>query len=173
MSNHEWKLLRYLKSRPVKKHTFAKTIDQCGQQFLRDPGFLRWLESLPYIIRFCNDSYVVHAGICPDKPIFRQNKDHCIYIRTWNPKTGSIKNEGFDPWWFEYPYPNKWRGRTRQIKIFFGHQRHDETWVSPWACALDGGVVFGGTLRAYMDGQGIIEVKANQVYQSSKEELSI
>jgi hypothetical protein len=30
------------------------------------------------------------------------------------------------------------------------------------ACALDGGVAFGGTLRAYVENKGIIEIKAKR-----------
>lgn len=170
MSNHEWKLLRYLNGHKVKEQTLAKTIKQCGESFLRNPLFFDWLQSLPYIVRWANDSYAVHAGIRPDRPINQQNKDHCIYIRTWNTKTGIISNEGIDPWWFEYPYlsNNRPYQHHRQIRIFFGHQRHDKAWVSQWACALDGGVVFGGTLRAYVQERGIVEVKAKQVYETEQ-----
>ena len=180
MSNHEWKLFRYLNGRPVKKHTLAKTIEQCGEPFLRDPLFVGWLQSLPYIIRWSDDSYAVHAGIRPDRPISRQNKDHCMFIRTWNPKTGSIRNEGADPWWFEYPYLSGRRSRQshhhhhhhhhhRQISIFFGHQRHDKAWVSSWACALDAGVVFGGALRSYVQHKGIVEVNAKKIYERDED----
>jgi hypothetical protein len=171
MSNHEWKLLRYLNGHKVKTYTLAKTIEQCGETFLREQLFLNWLESLPYIIRWTDDYYVVHAGIRPNRPINLQNKDHCMYIRTWNPKTGSIKNEGIDPWWFEYSYAsNRYQHRHHgQIMVFFGHQRHNRAWVSPWACALDGGVVFGGTLRAFVQGRGIVEVKAKQTYEIDEE----
>lgn len=174
MSNHEWKLLRYLKGRPVKTQALTKTLEQCGEAFLREPLFVGWLESLPYIIRWTDDSYVVHAGIRPDRPINRQNKNHCMYIRTWNPRTGSIKNEGVDPWWFEYPYLSNQRRppyshHRHQIKVFFGHQRHEKAWVSSWACALDGGVVFGGTLRGYIQDKGTVEVTAKEAYEIEDE----
>jgi hypothetical protein len=87
MSNHEWKLLRYIRGHLVQTSALVKTIDQCGEPFLRDPSLLKWLESLPWIVRYADTSYVVHAGIRPDRPINRQEKDHCIYIRKWNPKT--------------------------------------------------------------------------------------
>jgi serine/threonine protein phosphatase 1 len=167
MSNHERKLVRYLQGRQVQTTSLAKTIQQCGEIFLQDPSFLKWLESLPYIVRFADNSYVVHAGIRPDRPINKQLKDHCIYIRTWNPKTKKISNEGIDPWWYEYPYlySSQRQHSAASIKIFFGHQRHDKAWVSQWACALDGGAVFGGTLRAYMQDKGIIEIKAKRAYE--------
>jgi serine/threonine protein phosphatase 1 len=98
MSNHEQKLLRYIQGRQVQTISLVKTIQQCGETFLRDPHFLKWLKSLPWIVRFADNSYVVHAGIRPDRPINKQLKDHCIYIRTWNPKTRKISNEGIDPW---------------------------------------------------------------------------
>jgi hypothetical protein len=167
MSNHEQKLLRYIQGRHVQITSLSKTIQQCGEAFLRDPSFLKWLESLPWIVRYADNSYVVHAGIRPDRPIYKQQKDHCIYIRTWNPKTKKISSEGKDPWWYEYPYlySSQRHHSAPSIKIFFGHQRHDKAWVSHWACALDGGVVFGGTLRAYIENEGIIEIKAKTAYE--------
>lgn len=104
MSNHEKKLLRYLRGHHVQTIALVKTIQQCGEAFLRDPSLLKWLESLLSIVRYAETSYVVHAGIRPDRAINRQDKDHCIYIRTWNPKTKKISNEGMDPRWYEYPY---------------------------------------------------------------------
>jgi hypothetical protein len=171
MSNHEWKLLRYLRGHPVQTNSVAKTIQQCGEPFLRHPSFLKWLESLPFIVRWADNSYVVHAGIRPDRPISRQRKDHCMYIRTWNPKSRQISNKGKDPWWYTYPYlysPHRHHS-SPSIRIFFGHQRHDKAWVSHWACALDGGVVFGGTLRAYVEDRGILEVKARMAYEPDEE----
>ena len=97
MSNHEHKLLRCLRGHDVQTTALVKTIEQCGEACLRDPSLLKWLESLPWIVRYADTSYVVHAGIRPDRPIKRQEKDHCIYIRTWNPKTKKISNEGMDP----------------------------------------------------------------------------
>ena len=69
MSNHEWKLLRYLRGHHVQTNSLAKTIQQCGEAFLRHPSFLKWLESLPFIVRWADNSYVVYAGIRPDRPI--------------------------------------------------------------------------------------------------------
>jgi hypothetical protein len=118
---------------------------------------------------------VVHAGIRPDRPIYKQQRDHCIYIRTWNPKTKKISNEGNDPWWYEYPYlySSQRHHSAPSIKIFFGHQRHDKAWVSHWTCALDGGVVFGGTLRAYIENKGIIEIKAKTAYEVDEQKRSL
>jgi hypothetical protein len=171
MSNHEQKLLRYLRGSRVQTTGLVKTIEQCGEVFLRDPSFFKWLESLPWIVRFADSSYVVHAGIRPDRPVNRQKKSHCIYIRTWNPKTKKISNERMDPWWYEYPYlysPQRHHSAP-SIKIFFGHQRHDKAGVSRWACALDGGVVFGGKLRAYVENKGILEINAKRAYELDEE----
>jgi Icc-related predicted phosphoesterase len=46
MSNHEQKLLRYIQGRHVQTVSLTKTIQQCGETFLREPSFLKWLESL-------------------------------------------------------------------------------------------------------------------------------
>jgi hypothetical protein len=93
-----------------------------------------------------------------------------MYIRTWNPETRQISNKGNDPWWYSYHYlcpPH--RHSSSSIRIFFRHQRHDKAWVSQWACALDGVVVFGGKLRAYVEGKGIIEVNRKRAYESDEE----
>lgn len=107
------------------------------------------------------------AGIRPDRPINRQQKDHCIYIRTWNPKTKKISNEGIDPWWYEYPYlySSQRHHSPPSIKIFFGHQRHDKARVSDWACALDGSIVFGATLWAYVKNKWVLEINAKRAYE--------
>lgn len=39
----------------MKSASLAKTIQQCGGTFLRDPSFLKWLESLPEIVRRADD----------------------------------------------------------------------------------------------------------------------
>jgi hypothetical protein len=171
MSNHEQKLLRYLRGHHVQTTALVKTIEQSEEAFLRDPSLLKWLESLPWIVRYADTSYVVHAGIHPDRHINRQEKDHCIYIRTWNPKTKKISNEGMDPRWYEYPYlySSQRHHSPPSTNIFFGHQRHDKAWISHWACALDGGVVFGGTLRAYVENKGILEINAKRAYELDEE----
>ncbi len=162
MSNHEWKLLRYLRGHGVNAVTLRTTIDQCGEDWLREDGFVSWLSSLPYIVRWKDDSYVVHAGIIPTAPIDDQEKETCIYIRTWNPVTRHKSREGMDPPWYTYDYLSS---PTSSIKLYFGHSEHrTERWVVPWACAMDAGVVFGGSLRACVDGRQFIEIPAATKY---------
>lgn len=166
MSNHEWKLLRYLRGKNMNHFSLAETIRQCGIEFLNDSSFIDWLSSLPYIIRWSDDAYVVHAGIVPSIPIDQQEKETCIYIRTWVPGSRKLAREGIDPPWYNYDYLSS---RIPRIKVFFGHQtRESDPWVSSWACAMDAGVVFGGKLRACVDGTDFIEVPAAKVhYQHS------
>ena len=70
---------------------------------------------------------------------------------------------------YPYLYSPQRHHSSPSIRIFFGHQRHDKAWVSRWACALDGGVVFGGTLRAYVEDRGILEVNARMAYEPDEE----
>jgi hypothetical protein len=79
-----------------------------------------------------------------------------------------------DPWWYEYPYlySSQRHNFSLSIKIFFGHQRHDKAWVSDLACALDGGVVFGGTLRAYVKNKGFVKTNAKKAYELDEEKRS-
>lgn len=155
MSNHEYKLLRYLSGYNVTINSLSKTITQCGELLLK-PSFKTWLESLPYIIRWSDNSFVVHAGIIPSYSIYKQKKFTCIYIRTYNPLTKKISNEEDDPWFKFKP--------VEDITIYFGHNIHDIPHVNDWTIALDGGVVFGGVLRCCIDGKEIVEVKSRSKY---------
>jgi len=83
MSNYEQKLLRYLRGHHVQTSALVNTIAQCREAFLRHQLFLKWLESLPWIVRYLDNSYVVHAGLRPDRPINKQEGVNCIYIMTW------------------------------------------------------------------------------------------
>jgi hypothetical protein len=161
MSNHEFKLLRYLRGNPVKSHSLSQTIQQCSDLFAYTP-FRNWLESLPFIVRWSDNSYVVHAGIIPDIPITKQIKPTCMYIRTWNPLTKEISKQNKDQPWYKFDYCNY---AKTPIRLYFGHQIHEENpWVSYWTVAMDGGVATGGTLRGCINGKDIVEVKAKRIY---------
>lgn len=90
MSDHEYKLLRYLSGYNVTINSLSKTITQCEELLLKS-SFKTWLESLPYIIRWSDNSFVVHAGIIPSYSIYKQKKFTCIYIRAYNPLKKNIK----------------------------------------------------------------------------------
>jgi hypothetical protein len=161
MSNHEFKLLRYLRGNPVGLRSLSQTIQQC-EDLLFDASFKKWMEALPFIVRWADYSYVVHAGIIPNIPIAQQTKHTCMYIRTWNPITKDISKEKTDQPWYKFEYCNR---SKEPIIIYFGHQtREKDHWVSPWTLAMDGGVVLGGTLRACINGTQIVEVKARKNY---------
>ena len=155
MSNHEYTLLRFLRGNQITIGSLSKTIVQCGE-LIFDTTLSDWLESLPYIIRWTDSSFVVHAGIVPFYPIYNQKKTTCIYIRTWNPSTNRMSVEGDEPWYKFDP--------VERIKIYFGHNVHSYPFVSNWTVAMDGGVVFGDTLRACLDGKEIIEVQSKAKY---------
>jgi hypothetical protein len=135
--------------------SLSKTLVQCGD-LIFGATFISWLESLPYVIRWGDHSFVVHAGIVPSYSIYNQKKSSCIYIRTWSPLTNRISADGDDPWYKFDP--------IEKIKIYFGHNVQSYPYVSKWAVAMDGGVVFGETLRACLDGRDVIEVKSKSRY---------
>jgi hypothetical protein len=161
MSNHEFKLLRYLRGNPVKLHSLSKTIQQCND-LLMHPSFINWLECLPFIVRWSDNFYVVHAGIIPDVSIKNQTKRTCMYIRTWNPISKEISRDKLDQRWYKFDYCNY---PKEPLKIYFGHQKHEENpWASYWAIAMDAGVVNGGSLRACINGKEMVEVRAKKIY---------
>jgi predicted kinase len=163
-SNHEYKLLRHLKGRPVTiRNGLQQTLDQCKDYL--DPVFTAWLASLPLMIKWKEDNYVVHAGVHPWKQILEQERDFMIFARAFDPQTGNFAMTG-DYFWYDFP---------RKEKIFFGHMPKENAKVADHATALDGGAVHGGVLRSCIDGNEIVEVKSKQTYsdehytESSKE----
>jgi hypothetical protein len=156
-SNHEYKLLRHLNGRSITiGNGLQKTIDQCQNYF--DPFFIGWLSSLPLIIKWKPDNYIVHAGVHPWKTIDYQDRDFLIYARAFDPQTGKFSMRG-EYYWYDFP---------RNEKIFFGHMPHEKPNVAEHAIALDGGCVHGGVLRACVDGKDFFEVPAKQNYSNDE-----
>lgn len=151
MSNHEWRLARYLatelsgaKSKIKHSHGFTKTLEQIKD--MDKTKLLNWVWSLPYVIKF-NDNYVLHAGINPRYSIERQSKEFLMYARKYDSATNSFNIESA-PNWYMYKLHDSITG-----KIFFGHDVHmsDAGFLPSEAAnahAMDGGCCFGGTLRA-------------------------
>ncbi len=158
MSNHEDKLLRYLVGNKVNIHALRETISQCSDYM--DEDFTAWLHNIPYIIKWDTNSYVVHAGINPNYSINRQNREFLLYARNFNPATNSFSDKDSKPW---YTFPTQ-----NNERIFFGHNPLEETLIAPNAVALDGGCVFGDTLKAFIrnvDGtEEVLTVKASKAY---------
>ncbi len=158
LSNHEAKLIRYLRGNKVNTDMMQETLMQCDGYF--DASFKVWLESLPYIIKFDENKYVVHAGINPSYPIDKQNEHDVLYIRHFNKERNSMHDHSAPAW---YTYDN-----VGLEKIYFGHQPMPDTHVAGRHIALDGGAVFGQILRAAVieiDGsESIVEVKAAKAY---------
>ena len=53
--------------------------------------------------------------------------------------------------------------------LFLGTKDMIRRRVSHWACALDSGVVCGGTLRVYEEDRGILEINAKRDYEFDEE----
>lgn len=167
MSNHEHKLLRRLIGNKVNGSLLETTIKQC-EGYL-DEQFTVWLANLPYIIHFGNQQYVVHAGVNPLKSIDHQNKEFLMYARNFNPENHSFSTIGSKPW---YTFENERKFLSSihpKEKIYFGHNPLSVAEVSNYAVALDGGCVFGDVLRAYIVGEGVVEVPAKKAYADKHE----
>jgi T4 RnlA family RNA ligase len=155
LGNHEKKYIRFLMGSPVSvKNGLEQTIEQCSSS--ADPFLTAWLSSLPLMIKWKEDNFVVHAGVHPWKPIMAQNKEFLIYARAFDPNTGAFSMSG-DQMWYDFP-------RCGKERIFFGHIPSEKADVSPYAVALDGGCVHGGVLRACVDGEEFFEIKAKKEY---------
>lgn len=132
MGNHEYKFIRYCLGRKISPHSLQESIDQTRKY--SNSELIKHMMSFPYMIKFRENAYAVHAGIDPKWPINRQNRDACMYTR-------NLEYNGVSaPWWKHY---------NGEDEIFFGHE------VTPHAIqvtdkvfAMDGGACFGRELRA-------------------------
>ena len=164
--NHEFKLQRYLRGNNITiSHGLGSTLEQAklnkkSENFNSKYAqfILEELDSLPFMIKISQDSYIIHAGLHPQKPMFKQPKEYLLFARTFNPITHSFNTPG-DANWFEY-YEKK------DKTIFFGHQYHEKIPVKENIFSLDGFCVFGKELRA-----ALISTKNQHI--KSKEFVSI
>lgn len=154
LSNHDDKLLRYLKGSKVSIGSMKETLAQCKDYL--DDNLKTWLESLPLILKFDTNKYVLHAGINPNFPITQQKKEFCLFARHFNPTKNNFSDMSSKMWW---EYDN-----VGGEIIFFGHQPMDKINAGKHF-ALDGGCVFGETLRAWTSEGEVFEVKASRSYE--------
>lgn len=165
MSNHENKFLRHLRGNKVSTWGLRHTLEQCDVSW--NNNLRMWMESLPYAIKFANNSYLVHGGIVPTRTVEQQGREALIYARTFNPATGSFTDVAAKPW---YSFPHTQR-------IYFGHAVHDKAFVSLTDTALDGGCVHGGVLRAVIVEEGkedvVEEVKSLKQYHIDLGKLDV
>ncbi len=159
MGNHDHKLLRYLKGNKVNIGSMQATIDQCGDYL--DASLKAWLEQLPFIIKFDDNKYGLHAGINPLYPIDRQLEHSVLYARNFNPITKSISDVTSKLWWEHENIGGE--------QIFFGHIV-SKNFKAGKHFALDGGCVFGEEMRAWLsDTNEVISVKATKSFDDLKE----
>jgi serine/threonine protein phosphatase 1 len=143
--NHENKYRRYLMGNPVKiANGLDETIEQCRD--LDSKCLVAWLGSLPHMIRLpdietsdgVKPFYVVHAGVDGRKPIDRQRRETCLYVRNLDGKTFFDDEDGF-PWW---------ETLDGSYVVASGHIVNEEVQPNDSAYCLDGGAVHGGEMRA-------------------------
>lgn len=171
--NHEYKLQRYLRGNDIEiSHGLEDTIKQCRLDLkIKDYDkkyaefLLQELDSLPFMIKISNNSYVTHAGVHPFKHPLRQPKEFMLFARTYNPITHSFNTIGDAPWFKLYD--------EDKPTIYFGHQYFENFQVKKNVFSLDGYCVYGNELRgaiikknshSEIYSQKLVSVKANKQY---------
>jgi RNA ligase len=138
LGNHEEKFRRYLRGHHIKiAHGLETTIAAYNGEF--PPGLRERLEALPLILKV-PAGYVVHAGFDPERPPEEQSEADCIYMRFYGGKSYFDEVNG-RVWYSLWPHDGP--------RVFFGHIPHADCPEEAHVVALDGGCVFGGTLRAW------------------------
>lgn len=124
-----------------------------------EPGrerYFNFLRELPYLIDL-GTHLVVHAGIRPGVPLYRQAASDLTQIRTMG--ADPTRRRGVA--WFDV-----YRGRKT---ILFGHWPGKEPRRTTHAIALDTGCVYGGKLTAYiLERDELVSVPAREAYVKKK-----
>ncbi|WNI18456.1 polynucleotide kinase-phosphatase [Actinacidiphila sp. ITFR-21] len=161
--NHENKLGRYLKGRPVQHtHGLAETVEQLAAEDGRDPEFRervrRFVDGLvSHYVLDGGKLVVCHAGL-PEKYHGRTSgrvRSHALYGDT----TGETDEFGLP---VRYPWAEDYRGRAA---VVYGHTPvPTASWVNNTIC-LDTGAVFGGRLTALRwPERELVDVAAERVW---------
>jgi predicted kinase len=133
MGNHDYKFLRYLLGRNVNTKSIKETIEQT--KHLNQEVLKKYFLSMPFMIRFRDDSYICHAGVDARYGIQNQSKDALMYTR-------ELTMNGSTRPWYKF-----WEEYDRKEEIFFGHEVLDKIDVAKNCYAMDGGACFGLELR--------------------------
>lgn len=178
--NHDDRFKRYLQGRRVQlTHGLEQTVSQFAE-VLDNPAdkkiCLDYFSNLPYIIKLPKNAYVLHAGVNPTKSPENQGREDCIFMRYFGGKDYFDAEGG--KYWFTYLsdlYPTTFTGHEVHDKLF-GRGNYDFAYRVNFTknidYLLDGGCVFGGTLRAWDSESGVIhQVKAKVQYSKHLEDM--
>lgn len=105
-----------------------------------------YLRTLPLFIRLPEyNAAVVHAGVFPNRTLEEQKREHLLHAQMICPWYGEATMwPGTCPHTWKF-WTHYWTGPER---IIFGHSNLDEPLVTDKVVGIDGGVCFGGYLRA-------------------------
>lgn len=141
-SNHQDKLLRFLKGHEVKlTWGLDRTVAELTGHAPVDLGALSlWLESLPLFYEFEEDNieYVAAHAYWSDRMGSNAKTDKSLAI--YGPRNGADR----DKWWENYP-------KQKRIPIV-GH--YHESWLTATSIGIDDGCGEGGPLNIYIPSKG-------------------
>lgn len=173
LGNHDERHLRWRRHEAVRKETGRpnpmRPLDEerlkLNQALSEDD--VRWLEGLPFLIRFDSDWVAVHGGVEPAFPLGEQKLSHVVRVRYVDENGEMASNDGdFSQPPGSVPWMSAWKGHEH---VVYGHAVHslERPTVKNRCVGIDTGCVYGGRLTAmvlYDEKVEFVQVQSRRAY---------
>ncbi len=158
LGNHDVKVLAIRRALDQHQPVPPASPSQLTAAKQLSPEDVAWLAAQPfYVVIPEHNTWVVHGGLVPGRPLDEQEPVHLTTMRSLLPdgRPSKYVHEGV-PWGSLWPGPEL---------VVFGHDAIRGLQRHPFAIGLDTGCVYGGELTALiLPEREIISVPARRVY---------
>lgn len=158
LGNHDVKVLAIRQALDAQQPVPSATQSQLAAAQGLSSDDVAWLASQPFYLTLPeHNTWVVHGGLVPGRPLADQEPAHLTTMRSLLPDGRPSKhvNEGV-------PWASQWQGPEL---VVFGHDAVRGLQRYPFAFGLDTGCVYGGELTALiLPDRELISIPAHRAY---------
>lgn len=173
LGNHEQRHIEYDNIEKKKGHVRVDNPTHAATRMQLKPEHYEYMRKLPLYLRLPEHNVVaVHAGVYPGRTIEEQEARHLLHVQMVRPydKFGNPTYNTKSVWPSRVPsneegwrfWSTVWDGPEF---IVFGHSVIDKPLITDKVAGIDGGVVFGRELHAYiLPEKKVVTIKGTKDY---------